>query len=71
MLIVLLKCFDDDNSTVRYATCVACSQLLIRDERILAKLVGLVKEDPVDKIKTSALQGEFRYCIVLGVVVFP
>ena len=72
LLPAFLECFEDSYVSVRTEVCIACTNLRIRDEQVLEKLVDLATFDPIWKVKALALQGRssvelnfFKFLIIL------
>jgi len=57
LLSTFLRCFDDEFASVRAETCIACSRLRLGDDRVIAKLGRLIRDDPIHHVKALAIQG--------------
>ena len=60
LLPVFLECFDDPYVAVRCEACIACTNLMIQDEKVTEKLVYLATYDDIWKVKALAIQGKRR-----------
>ncbi|XP_064629976.1 HEAT repeat-containing protein 4-like isoform X2 [Lineus longissimus] len=73
LLPIFLRCFEDSYVSVREQCCITCSNLKIKDDAVLSKLVDLASFDPIWKVKALALQAlgkidvlndEIRECLL-------
>ncbi|XP_053407054.1 uncharacterized protein LOC123546772 isoform X2 [Mercenaria mercenaria] len=56
LLPAFLKCFEDEYVAIRSEVCITCSNIAIKDEEVIAKLIHLATFDNIWKIKALAFQ---------------
>ena len=59
LLPALLQLLDDEYVSVRVEACLACSNLLIKEQSVIDKLIFVATYDAIWKVKALALQGSY------------
>jgi len=57
LLAAFVRCYDDEQATVRAEACVAASRLRIRDQQVIDKLSNIIRDDAIHRVKALAIQG--------------